>query len=122
MTPFDTAPVAIYQIVEQTPSSSLCMPYDLRPMEGYVKPGEKIVLHGGIAIGNNTENETIFIREEFRLTQGGYHVSIFDAATGQSLIVDQQSPMNAAYFYIRNEGKPALEKLEHNFGRLLAQK
>lgn len=90
----------------------LGMPHDDKPMEGKLQTGEAITLHGNIKIGNQV-GHPIEIKEEFLLTQGGYHVHIFDLETGERLL-SSQSPMHSAYFFIKTEQGYALEKLEPN--------
>ncbi len=104
----------IHQYIEQVKQEQVySIPYDTRPMEGPLRPGERIVLHGGITIGNQT-NEEIFIHEDFFLNKGGYHITVIHPASGAVLISSQQAPMQSAYLFVILDGVPVLERLERN--------
>lgn len=109
--------VEMHQYVETNKSDEsnqvYMIPYDTRQMEGSLRPGEKIVFHGGVAIVNQTAQE-VFIREDFLLYKGGYHITVIDPATGQLLITAQKVPMNSAHFFLFLDGVPVLEMLERN--------
>ncbi|MBI2742708.1 MAG: hypothetical protein HYX48_02185 [Chlamydiales bacterium] len=109
-----------HHIQKQSHQEALRIPYDTRPMEGSLRPGEKIALHGGIIISNQSSEE-ILIREDFLLYKGGYHLTIIDPATGSVLISALQSPMNTAYFFHIANGLPVLEKHENISKTLIAE-
>ncbi len=111
--PMDLPAQHIEQQAQQQQQQIFAIPYDTRPMEGPLRPGEKIVLHGGIMIANHTDEE-VFIREDFLLYKGGYHITVIHPPTGNVLISGQQSPMNAGYLFIIIDGQPVLEKVERN--------
>jgi hypothetical protein len=94
-------PIEFSQEMQQEQRAQYRIPYDTRPMEGDLRPSQKIALHGGIVIVNAT---TLFVHvhEEFRLQHGGYYVSIIDTDTG-NLLLTMQSPMNSAYLLHKAE-------------------
>ncbi len=89
------------------------IPYDTRPMEAYLNPGQRVDLHGGIVILNSTSH-VIFIREIFLLYRGGYHISIFNQSTGANLISYFPTPMNVSYALIQMDDQCKLEPFEND--------
>ncbi|MFI5333982.1 MAG: hypothetical protein ACHQT8_02300, partial [Chlamydiales bacterium] len=51
------------------PKQEFSIPYDTRPMEGLVRPQEKIALHGGIVVVNYFER-AVAVQEQFLLQRG----------------------------------------------------
>lgn len=103
-------PIDFYYEAQEPKQESLSIPYDTRPMEGPVRPQEKIALHGGIVIVNYTDR-MVLIREQFLLRGGGYHVHVVDPETG-ALYLSFQSPMNTAYLFFYDGEKYTVGKLD----------
>lgn len=103
-------PIEFHYEAQEPKQEQLAIPYDTRPMEGMVRPQEKIALHGGIVIVNYTDR-SVAIREEFLLRKGGYHVHAIDPETG-AILISFRSPMNTAYIFFHDGEKYAVEKLD----------
>lgn len=102
-------PVEFHQEMQQQNQEQFRIPYDTRPLEGDLKPSEKIAMHGGIVIVNAT-NVHVLVRVEFHLSTG-YRLFIHDPETGL-LLITAQSPMNTAYLFYPAEQGYGLEPLD----------
>ncbi len=103
-------PIEFHYEMQEPKQEKLTIPYDTRPMEGMLRPQEKIALHGGIVIVNYYEH-AVLIQEEFKLHAGGYHVHVLDPETG-GLLISFRSSMNKAYLFFYDGEKFAVEQLD----------
>lgn len=93
-------PIVHEEVVEVTEESArIQLPYDTRPFDGQLQPGEEITLHGGVTIVNDT-NQIIDLRIQFMLP-GGYHLYMQDAIS--DIMSDSSVNMQATYSLVCND-------------------